>query len=79
MDYEPTLATEHLPALLQMGFPSETNPIHTDVTINPVIINRMTADLTTPHLGKMEKDVLNFEVWHQRFAHCSEKRRRVVG
>ena len=26
----------------------------------------------------MEKDVLNFKVWHQSFAHCSEKRLRLT-
>lgn len=26
----------------------------------------------------MKKDILNFEVWHQHFAHCAEKRLRLT-
>ena len=38
-----------------------------------------TVALPTPgSANRMEKDVLNYETWHQRFAHCSEKRLRLT-
>ncbi|KAI2502314.1 hypothetical protein MHU86_12118 [Fragilaria crotonensis] len=82
VDYDQSLVVEHTQSMLRQDIP--TNPICTDY--NPpqpkqIWISSILTSAELPsdtNLGKMEKDVLNFEVWHQRFAHCSEKRLRLT-
>ena len=50
------------------------NPICTEVTTSAYDFQGIIARLQIQN--PMEKDVLNFETWHQRMAHCSEKRLR---
>ena len=63
-DFDPTLELEHFPSLLQS---------------NKRIYASIKTTLVTPQILPMNdltKDVMVFETWHQRLAHCSEKRLR---
>ena len=52
------------------------NPIHTVVLGEDDGSND--TRISIPASYTMERDVLNFETWHQRLAHCSEKRLRLT-
>ena len=67
IDFELPLHIEDAPAQFAPRTNLYCQAINTAVTT--VSINRMGA-------STMEKDVLNFETWHQRTGHCSEKRLR---
>ena len=71
MDFEWTLQMDIKMALIQEAEEMPEQAICTDIC-------KVTA--VQPHVQatRMEKDVLNYETWHQGFAHCSEKRLRLM-
>ena len=71
VDFDHTLATDYMPMQMRQSQESQT-PVCTALIGRKIegIVARMDVWNT------METDVLNFETWHQRMAHCSEKRLR---
>ena len=64
IDFDMLLQLQIKMAIIQAVSDLPTHPICTDVN---------TIAIQTPgNATRMEKDVLNYETWHQRFAHCSE-------
>jgi Reverse transcriptase (RNA-dependent DNA polymerase) len=75
--YDITLENDYLPGIL---LPTHSNthasPTNTD---DPICIHTYTAEaptLTSPTPTPLEKDILTFEIWHQRLGHVSETKLR---
>ena len=70
ISYDITLDNEHIPGLLH---PDTQHPITNPVRIHTThVTTTMIQDEPTPARTALEKDMLNFEIWHQRLGHVSE-------
>ena len=69
-DFELNMDTEYIPSLLHHAPPGLTTPSITRIYVGNT--HTAQAQPTTP----LEKDIINYEIWHQRLAHVSEHKLR---
>ena len=70
-DFELNMETEYIPSLLHSTTPGHCTP----ATVHHICVGTTQtaqAKPTTP----LEKDIINYEIWHQRLAHVSEDKLR---
>ena len=69
-DFELNMDTEYIPSLLHHDTPSRNTTPLTNFFVGTT--QTAQAKPTTP----LEKDIINYEIWHQRLAHVSEHKLR---
>ena len=69
------------PPLIDDFGDEETTSTFYDFIATPTAPPMTTALLKTlndSNVSKLENDVLTFEIWHQRLAHCSERKMKIT-